>query len=200
MGAGGMPEGMSKGTILKKLDNRYSDVTINTLMMRKAALQTPGVDLCTAVQNMKDNNGQSVLTQKEIDHICDDWFNRKGTGWWKDIQPIEPILREGMIAAIDAALVDYNQNPPAPRKDPLPIVFYWMCHPGHQPDEDQEAPSPYDAAEVDVSWSDHQVTVVFHTPDSPPDRGPSPTVDEPIFVVKRDTKGGVVRVRPKHHP
>lgn len=197
---GVMPEGMSKGTILEKLDNRYKGVTINTLTMRKAALQAAGANLCTLVQNMKDNNGQPVLTQREIDHICDDWFDRKETGWWKNIQPIEPILREGMIAAIDAALTDYNKNPPAPRKEPLPIVFYWMCHPGHQQGDQEDVQSPHDAAEVDVSWSDQQVTIVFHTPDSPPDPGPGPTIDEPIFVVKRDKSGRVVRVRPKHYP
>src|SRR4051812_1275756 len=51
--------------------------------------------------------------------------------------------------------------------------------------------------EVDIGWSDQQVTFIFRTPDVPYDDTPNPD-DEPLFVVKRD-KGAedVVRVRVK---
>lgn len=212
---GVMPEGMSKGAILKKLDARYAVPAGSNPATIKAQLQgrLAGLRGLTpypfeSFATLGQTNG--ALTRNEADHIRLHWFNEtvttaggvtlSGQGWWKDIQPIEPIIREGLIAAIEVAIRNPDTSPPADRPIPLPIVFFWMCHPGHSP-SDTYTPGVEDAVEVDVSWGDYQVTVVIHTPDTPPDTGPGPTEPEPIYVVKRDKQSGnLVRKRPKHYP
>jgi len=189
----GMPELMSKGEILKKLDAYYKDPGPCVLKEQLCALQAlppyPEGNVVTYYDQHIRMNGKPLLTQKEANHICLHWFNdlqRDGTndpngeGWWKDIQPIEPIIRQGLITAIDAAMNDYSAASSGTRPRPLPIVFYWMCHAGHP---DHPGPSPQDTVEVAVTWSDYQVTFIVHTPDTGHDEPLTGT--EPIFVVKR---------------
>lgn len=207
---GVMPEGMSKGAILKKLDTRYAvpPTTKPQLQARLASLKPPALKSYPFGSFVTLALAGGVLNADEADHIRAHWFNETvttaggvtltGQGWWKSIQPIEPIIREGLIAAIEVALRDPDAG--ADRPIPLPIVFLWMCHAGHSLGA-TPTPSADEAVEVDVSWSPYQVTLVIHTPDPPPDTGPGPTDPEPIYVVKRDSHtGNLVRVRPKYYP
>ncbi len=198
---GVMPEGIAKGTILAKLDDRYANVSRTELERRLEVLR----HLQPYPQDSLVENAEKgkVLTAAEAKHIRKHWFNEYGDGWWQgDIQPVEPILREGLVAAIEAALNDYNTSPPTPRLRPLPIVFYWVCHPGHESrkileNRVERERLAQDGIEVDIGWSDQQVTFIFHTPDVPEDNTPNPD-DEPLIVVKRDESSrDVVRVRVK---
>ncbi len=125
-----------------------------------------------------------LLTLQEADHIRRHWFNDpngdgsndlNGPGWWRgDLQPIEPLIRHGLITAIEVAVREPGAA--VDRNPPLPIVFYWMCHAGHPY---HPTPNPEDVAEVAVTWSDFQVTVVIHTPD--PGTDDPLTGTEPIY-------------------
>jgi hypothetical protein len=204
----GMPEMLSKGDIFAKLDERYKNVPIDDLKARLKALQDlppyPKGNIATFGETGVQRSG--ALTPADAQHIRAHWFNDPagdgsndphGPGWWRgDLQPVEPIIRQGLITAIDAALNDYDQDPPAERQNPLPIVFYWVCHAGH-PHRAVHAADSNDAIEVAVSWSDQQVTCIIHTPDPTTDpKHPHPAVNdprltgtEPIFVVKRPNLG-----------
>jgi hypothetical protein len=191
----GMPEMLSKGDVFAKLDERYKNVPIDDLKARLKALRDlpryPEGNIATFGETGVQRSG--ALTPADAQHIRAHWFNDpdgdgsndpNGPGWWRgDLQPIEPIIRQGLVTAIDAAINDYNQDPPVERQKPLPIVFYWMCHTGHSNPPAPSKPSADDAVEVAVGWSEQQVTLVIHTPDPP--RGDPLTGSDPIFVVKR---------------
>jgi hypothetical protein len=208
-----MPELLSKGDVFEKLDKRYKNVSIDDLKARLKALQDlppyPEGNIATFGETGAQRSG--ALTPADAQHIRAHWFNDpdgkasndpNGPGWWRgDLQPIEPIIRQGLITAIDTAINDYNQDPPVERKQPLPIVFYWMCHAGHP---QHEVPDPTDTVEVAVSWSDQQVTFIIHTPDpttTPAHRhelvdDPRLTGKEPIFVIKRPNLGSAQSAPP----
>ena len=119
--------------------------------------------------------------EAEQEHLSQDWFNAL-TGWWPQAQPLEPLIRHGLIKALEVAARDPDTG--AERKPRLSIAAYWICHPGSQPaaGSGQEG----EQVEVVVCWSDHQVTFIIHSPE-PPERLPAHilTAKDPIWIVKR---------------
>ena len=86
--------------------------------------------------------------------------------WWRDFQPIEPIVRHGLIKAIQEA---------TPRD--LDLDSYWLC------------PAASDF-EVIVSRSEKQVTRIIMTPPVPV-HIPTPSIKPegvPIWIIKRTNK------------
>ena len=87
--------------------------------------------------------------------------------WWEDHQPIEPIIRQGLIRAFREA-----------KNRGLPIDAYWVA--------------TGDVVAVSVSWNERQVTFVRFTPPTPdeafvPPDDPSRTLQEPIvFFLRRE--------------
>jgi hypothetical protein len=175
-----MPELVSKGSILKRLDASSHD---------PAWLQRVLDDLTASVDVADVAEQHGLVNQAEKQHLITDWF----TNWWPDAQPVEPIVAQGFKVAIGEAL-----------KRELPLDCYWLCEPGHD-DNHQHPPSGGEGTvEVAVCWSDQQVTVMINTP-GPGDLSIPPvpaTVDEPILVVKRigGPNGSIVIRQPKHRP
>ena len=178
-----MPDIISKGPLLKKLEDRYKDP--DKLRLGLEALRKLPVWPAGNLADLGKDRGAS--NQKEADHLSSDWFK----DWWPNAQPVEPIVRKGLITAMEVAIRDPDDT--KDRNEPLPIDVYWVCHPGHSgtsPEQSSAAPpsSPDDRVEVTVSWSDKQVTLIIHTPEPPPRPGrpvPPLNVDEPIYIVKR---------------
>jgi hypothetical protein len=81
---------------------------------------------------------------RDTKYLSDWWYNQGKTGFWPYLQPIFPILQEGLIKAVEAA-----QAPPA-----VPLDSYWIST-GHQ-------------VEVAVTRSQYQVTRIIVTPGTPP--------------------------------
>jgi len=208
---GVMPEVLAKGSILQKLDGRYK-VPRNA---PPAQIQQIIIEFTNRLNSLKQlqpypfgsvialGQGNSAISRDDADHIRAHWLNETVTtsagvtltnaGWWKSVAPaIEPILRQGLIAALEVALTDPNTQ--VARQRPLSIVFHWVCHPA---DSSAPAPGPIGntSVQVSVSWSDEQVNLIIHTPD--PKIPASLTGTEPIFVIKQDkTTGVIVKVRP----
>lgn len=185
-----MPDIISKG-LLKKLDARYKDAAVlsQALEALRELPDWPAANLADLGQ------ARGVLTEEEANHFRNDWFET----WWPNAQPVEPIIRKGLITAMEVAIRDPDEV--EKRETPLPIDVYWICHPGHSEtsaEQSSTAPpsSPGDHVEVTVSWSDQQVTLIVHTPDARRGEG---TVPEPILVVKRDN-GEIVPRRVKGGP
>jgi hypothetical protein len=78
----------------------------------------------------------------EANYLRDTWYNESEQGLWHDLQPIYPILRQGLLTALDAAGPD------------LPLDSYWTPV-GTQ-------------VEVIVTKSAQQVTRIIVTPPGPP--------------------------------
>src|SRR5215831_2830068 len=137
-----MPEVIAKGPILKRLEARYRDRV--KLQERITALKESPDDLPTLGRQ------RGVLTEAEAEHLRRDWFSRDG--WWPDAYPIEPILRYGLITALEEAA-----------KRSLPIDAYWVCS------------SPHNSFQVDITWSDQQLTLILNSPPVP-----APYQDNPL--------------------
>ncbi|MGF2075441.1 hypothetical protein, partial [Enterococcus casseliflavus] len=89
--------------------------------------------------------------------------------WWREWQPIEPVLRLGIVQALRLAL--FAPDSETPRKDPLPIESLWL--------------SGVDRLEVGVSASESQVTLLLLTPPVPA-VGAVPGADlGPVWMVRR---------------
>ena len=107
------------------------------------------------------------VTPKEADYLREYWFDPNWADpnsecWWREKQPIEPIIRQGLITAINVATRDPDSvatpDPEtwAKRAKALPIDSYWIY-------------SGYNQFEVIVTWSDYQVTRMILTPPAPED-------------------------------
>jgi hypothetical protein len=84
------------------------------------------------------------VKQGDTDYLSTWWYNQGTTGFWPYLQNIFPILKEGLIKAVEAAQV-------APA---VPLDSYWISV-GHQ-------------VEVAVTRSQYQVTRIIVTPGTPP--------------------------------
>jgi hypothetical protein len=131
------------------------------------------------------------VTAKEADYLHEYWFDPNWADpnsecWWREKQPIEPIIRQGLITAIDVATQDPDTG--AKRAQALPIDSYWIY-------------SGYNQFEVIVTWTDHQVTRMILTPpppeDAPVDRRPKNSKAR-IQVIRREVaKGDRPAVQPE---
>lgn len=116
-----MPGNITKGFILEELDRYLSTTAIANLASLKAELEDEG--------NLLPSIAKARLSLRNIDeqHLQDHWFDlgqpaTKPDLWWKDIQPVDPIVRYG-LARLLQAIIDRN-TAGEPR---LPVDSYWMC-------------------------------------------------------------------------
>lgn len=149
-----MPEVIAKGPILKRLEGRYRERA--KLQERIDALKDMSEDLATLGRK------RGVLTETEAKHLRDDWFSK--TGWWPRAQPIEPLVRWGLITALEEAV-----------KRNLPLDAYWVCSNEHN------------SFQVDITWSDQQLTVLFNSPPVPEAYQDNPLVPDPSLLVQKGT-------------
>ena len=103
----------------------------------------------------------------EAEHLRAHLYNKQ-TGWWRD-EPIEAIMRQGLIQAIELATRDPETW--EKRAQPLNIDSYWVFA------SNQFA--------VIVTCSDTQVTRLLLTPNPPLDPRAQLPAKAPIWVVKR---------------
>lgn len=174
---GGMPEIIAKGTILSRMDD-FGNGNTGKLQAMLTALQTntSTMDVIGA-----DPTFNLLQTPEEVSHMRDEWF----ANWWPWAQPVEPIIRRGVIEALNLAI-----------SSKLPICFYWVCSPQYDGDATDTSSSPdNEPVQVAIGQSAQQITVIFHTPDPP--YLPPGVEDDTLTVVKRDeTTGLIVVVHP----
>ena len=91
-------------------------------------------------------------------HFNDDWLQN----WWPQAQPIEPILRTGLIRAIRLGMAAQ-----------LPLSALWV----HSTD---------DTFEISISQSAAQVTLLILTPPPPGGGGEPPETSGTTMVLRRD--------------
>lgn len=170
---GNMGGPMKQGPILENLGVILTNLITNNQIS----------DVITRLQTTEPLTqiGQQLglFTSQEQTHLEAEWFNpNSGIVWWSLLQPVEPILRYGLIEAIKKA-------------DELgvPIEFFWN--------------SEGETFEVYIDWNVRQVAVIIFTPQVPvdgqlppaqkPSALTSPTTvmlhDEPIVAVKRISPG-----------
>lgn len=105
---------------------------------------------------------QAEVTREESDYLRDIWYNEGPRRWWPEVQPIYPVLRQGLIKALQEA----GQH--------LVLDSYWMPIAGDS------------VIETIIVKSAVQVTRIVVTPASPrtPRRRSTPA---PMWAVKPKT-------------
>ena len=170
---GDMPELIAKGPILKALDTVLN--TGNRAQIKQDLQDLPSQALPpTALLDLADTHNMNLDAGQKY-HIKQDWLINNQ--WLA--QPVQPIVRLALIEALNRA----GPN--------TPIDCYWVCHPGHG---GPAAPASGAPLEVSISWSNNQVTVIFHTPEPPWPQTASYTMTQPedIVVVKEGPGGPAV--------
>jgi len=145
------------GSIVKGPVHQLVDTVVNDPTRRAAflaALRNAG----TADQYC-DLLKYHGLTEDQAKYLREWWYNEPRS-FWPQLQPIYPILKRGLIKAIEVA----DMNPS------LPVDSYW-------------SPGGTDV-QVCITRSRYQVTRIILTPATPPPVVQR-TKDAPIWVVRR---------------
>ena len=151
-----LPQGtITKGIVHKKVEQLVNDHPDERQKLL-AALKDRTRDY---IQILVDLAG---LTQDEAAPLRQAWYNPQG--WWPAHQPIEPIVRQSLIKALDLA-VERN----------LPLDSHWLCA-GNQ-------------FQVIVTCNNSQVNRLILTPLPPgvPVPPTQPTAKMPIWLIKQGT-------------
>jgi hypothetical protein len=177
-----MPGYITKGYILKKLDEAFADTADNGKRERFLT----GISAKDATNKWKHSLvevAKAVLPLRPQDeaHLKNHWFNVY-SGWWPTQQPIEIVLRHGLIQAITLA----GDGKDSFNKKVTPMSCYWVCG--------------VPQFQVISLCTKKQVTVQIMTPEPPvSDRIPHDYVNTPnledIFTVRHRSRGpGEVQV------
>jgi len=152
---------ISKGIVLTKLDALLNHTDGKGQFDKRAAfLAALKAQAATPDDYRNILVAQAGVTADESKYLGDTWYGTGPKGWWQGLQPVYPIVRQGLIKAIEEA------------GDKLLVDSYWL-------------PAASDGIlEVIVARSERQVTRIILTPSSP-----APTMlrhtDAPMWVVKR---------------
>lgn len=146
---------ITRGPWVSELDRRFGGEPAQFIPNYEDALRRLGAESNTSLRDLAaDRMGEEVAA-----HFNDDWLS----SWWPEAQPIEPILRAGLIEALRLGL--------AAR---LPLHALWI----QATDRDFE---------VGISQSASQITLIFLTPPVPADPGgPAPEPGDVTLVYRRD--------------
>ena len=148
-----MPAKLVKGKIFEKIDDWVNDPAATPAARAIIALnQLPNHPLLHVLTHLVPPIN---LTRVEEKHLRDDWFDQVN-GWWPALQPIEPIMKRGLIEALELVQLGGIGN------TGRPLDTYWMC-----------AGSEFEVYVTEGSTTlakSRQITMIVSTP--PPPTGP----------------------------
>jgi hypothetical protein len=151
---------VSKGPIHKKVDALVNHRDANGRFDRRAAFLDALINQAdTADAYLRILETQAAVTRPESDYLKDKWYNTVTGGFFPKVQPIYPVLRQGLIKALQEAGQD------------LVLDSYWV------------AAADDSVIETLIVKSAVQVTRIIMTPVSP--RTPrTRNTPAPMWVVK----------------
>ena len=178
MGEDGLNSNIQKGPVQRLVDNVLNANDGGTFYRRDEVLQ--------ALEDTSRSYSQILETLFQVKdplltYIRSRWFpdtadlaNTPYKVWWQDKQPIEPIIRQSLIKALELASPD------------LPIDSYWIAV-----GSPQTAPRDSYPFEVALTKSSCQVTRLILTPPAPPQVIPpnANTFAADVWIVKSPQKG-----------
>ena len=168
MGDDGIIGRISKGPVHRKVDARVNAMHVVERQAFKNALADPAQSYLDVL-----NTFNVGLTPIEEKYLREHWYIQpeppEWRGWWRVLQPIEPVIRQGLIKTIDESLQ---------RDPPLPIDSYWVT-------AGSWAPAGQDVqVEVFVSRTPYQVTRIIYTPPPEPPASRQRPVDVDLWIVR----------------
>jgi hypothetical protein len=183
-------ERIAKGSVLRKVDNAVNARNAAGAFDRRAEL----LNLLHAIQPANEDQTQRYLefladhvpgmTADEIRYLREFYFTRDARSLWqhpRPSRPIEPVVRLGLIKAIEEA-----------QANNLPLDSYWIAAaPADSQRADQETEATF---ETIIIRSPHQVTRLIYTPHPTAPAGYAPLRnDAPIFLCKQSEQNVVMR-------
>lgn len=151
---GSMPAMIAKPTLLTKIQEYVnSDPGTVAPRMKQKLEQSSLIDAINNATNL-------TFTNQEKKHLVEDWFG----SWWRMYQPIAPIVRNGVIKALELVI-----------QEQVPLDCYWVC--------------AEDVMEVYVTKSGQQITLMLFTP-PPPDAEMELTRLEDIWRIRGGVRKG----------
>lgn len=145
------PRDVSKGSVHKRVDDILNHQDKDLAFDKRSAFHK---DLANwglpYIEVLKVHAGVSTA---EADYLQKYWYSP--TGFWPSLHPVEPLVRQGLIKAIEEA---DRANPP------LPIDSYWLCLGGSTQDPKQQAMDHDLRFETIITRSPFQVTRILLTP------------------------------------
>lgn len=153
---------ISKGPVHTKIDKLVNHKDKGGFDKRATFLEAMINKATTSELYLDILRTQAGVSQRESDYLRDTWYDRNTKVWWPEMQPIYPILRQGLIKALQEVGQD------------LMFDSYWAPVAGHS------------VIETIIVKSAVQVTRLIVTPISPRLLTPR-TALAPMWVVKRKT-------------
>jgi hypothetical protein len=168
-----MPTLISKGPILVRLDAHYMDAADRLASLKR--LRDQGLGVVASGQQGTNKSGDVLLTQKDVNHLLEDWFD-PNKQWWNalkqlpmlpiwinasltpdDLQAGKAIIHAALVYALEKSL-GLARGDPAPSAveggpgAPLkPVKVSWIC-------------GKADGFEAQVIWSESEIHVYILTP------------------------------------
>jgi hypothetical protein len=182
MGCAGMSAHISKGPVHRAVDwvvnhqNRDGEFDLRQRFLDDLGSNQDYLDLLKEALSvfLRAEGLPSQWADKRAEfltnYLAEYWYG----SWWPQHQPVMPLVRAGLIKAINVANLVKPQ---------LPLESQWVAAGPHD--------HPESAFEVIVSRGDHQVTRLLLTPEPPMHADPR-FLEElaDIWVVKRGPVGG----------
>lgn len=132
---------------------------LNTFRKRRKGELVKGKDRAERLDILIPKTGPEKYTRiDEQKHVKHHWFSDKeGDGWWPNnpSHPVEAILREALIQALEVATKKGTVDPDTKEPRGIPIDTYWVCAGENHP------------FEAFVCWNTRQVTLIILTPTIP---------------------------------
>ena len=152
---GTMPYGPTRPRHIHDLDNQFGGDPEQYMAAYEAALVNLRSD-----RSIAELAGARVSAE-DAEHFTQHWLDQ----WWPQHQPVEPVLRAGLIEAIEQA---------KEARLPLQTIFVGGAD---------------ETFEIAVVRSEHQITMLVVTPPSPGSEAPH---HRGVTVIRR--QGGQIRV------
>jgi len=112
MSDGGLLGHISKGPVHRRVD-AYANS-----QQRQSFL--------TALQSTRDYldilDRDAGLDPRSIQNLRRTWYSQDADGWWPWLQPIQPLIRQGLIETLELA----SRDPDTGATRNLPIDSYWL--------------------------------------------------------------------------
>jgi hypothetical protein len=171
-----MPGLVTKGYVIRKIDAVMNDLSPGggrEEFLRRLKHRRPDRSFSETLLEILSDGALFDLRPADKRHLREHWFKRDD-GYWPRLQPIDIVIRHGLIQAMELA------DAPPQGGARLPTDLYWVCAGG--------------TIEVSSCVGPAQVTALVMTPPPPvPDRLPELFVGwsnlDPIYTARPTQRG-----------
>ena len=162
----GLPDLILKAPVFARMEALSSDPDIWKSQSAKDMLNQVVLDLGGSAKTILDIARDSGLYDTDsTKHFEEHWLNSNGNGYWKKMQNhVNAVLRAGMKRACELFISNNYAKP---------FEYFWVI----------AGDVNSSRWEVSISEGEHQVTVIFHTPQTPQVYGN--TIDNPKMTIVR---------------